>query len=82
MLSTIKKMKKFLDRIDIKLSKINYMFKDFNFDNQVIKEMCPKKNDVEDDTYINNESKDKSTKALNTLTLIPIFNEFIPQDKD
>ena len=30
--------------------------------------MCPKNNDVEDDTYINNESKDKSNMALNTLT--------------
>ena len=44
--------------------------------------MCPKNNDVEDDTYINNESKDKSTMAVNTLTLIPIFNEFIPQGRD
>ena len=41
--------------------------------------MCTKNNDVEDDTYINNELKDKSTMALNTLLLIPIFNEFIPQ---
>ena len=29
--------------------------------------MCPKNNDVEDDTYINNESKDKST-MLKSLT--------------
>ena len=44
--------------------------------------MCPKNNNVEDDTYINNESKDKSTMALNILKLIPIFNEFIPQGRD
>ena len=53
MLSTLKKMKKSLYRVDIKLSKIGYILKDFNLDNKLNNILYPKKKDVEDSENIN-----------------------------